>query len=213
MKKYQLVIWDWNGTLLNDVNWCVDVINAMLAKRRLKTLDGLKAYQGVFGFPIIDYYKKLGFDFEEEPFGVLAKEYIELYHSKNSGGCGLHKNAVSVLDTLNKHVVTQVVLSASEIGNLRKQMSGFNIDFYFDEVLGLCDIYAKSKVEIGLDYINRKRIGRAVLIGDTQHDAEVASKIGADCLLVCSGHHSREKLEELAFPVLDDVAQVLDYIL
>ena len=210
--KYTHIIWDWNGTLFNDVDWCVDVINTMLSKRRIKTLRDISEYRSVFRFPVIEYYRDVGFDFDIEPFDVLAEEYIELYHTDKSGNCELFTNAEGVLDSINSMGITQVVLSASEKSNLLSQMSGFNIGSYFDEVLGLTDIYAKSKLDIGKDYMLRKNIGKVLLIGDTKHDYEVAQALGADCVLISNGHQGRATLESCGVIVLDDISHVVEYI-
>lgn len=53
----------------------------------------------------------------------------------------------------------------------------FNISQYFDEMLGISDIYAKSKIHIGQEYMKKGNIKKAVLIGDTFHDYEVAHKL------------------------------------
>jgi phosphoglycolate phosphatase len=53
---YSHIIWDWNGTLFNDTDWCINVINNMLQKRNLKTLESINAYHKAFCFPIIHYY-------------------------------------------------------------------------------------------------------------------------------------------------------------
>ena len=65
--NYNHIIWDWNGTLLND-NWlCVDVINTLLKKRGMP-LTTLNTYKEIFVFPVIEYYHKLGFEFTDESF-------------------------------------------------------------------------------------------------------------------------------------------------
>ncbi len=210
-KTYSHVIWDWNGTLLDDVCRCIEVVNYMLAKRSLKPLAGIEEYHDAFCFPVINYYKNVGFDLEKEPFEELAKEFISLYHSPKGGSCKLHRNAEEVLKTLQNLQVTQAVLSASEKYNLITQIGEFNIAGYFDETLGLSDIYAKSKVAIGQDYLARKRAASVLLIGDTLHDFEVAAALGADCLLIASGHQSKAVLLHCGVPVLDDILQVLEY--
>ena len=212
-KAYSHVIWDWNGTLFNDVGWCVKVINKMLSARGIKTLKSVSEYYNAFCFPIINYYKNVGFDFSKEPFEKLAIEYISLYHSGKSGNCKLYKNTGLVLEALKENGVIQVVLSASETGNLLSQMGEFDINYYFDEILGLSDIYAKSKIDIGLDYMRRKNVARALLIGDTEHDLEVANALGVDCVLISSGHQSREKLLACNVPVAEDITQILEYFL
>ena len=115
--KYTNVIWDWNGTLLDDVAWCVTRVNIMLEKRGLPTLDSVEMYHRVFGFPVKDYYKRIGFDFEKEPFEMLAEEFIELYHN-NVNSVSLFPGAREILADFQLNNIRQIILSASELGNL-----------------------------------------------------------------------------------------------
>jgi len=216
MKKqpqYSHVIWDWNGTLFDDVNWCLKVINTMLTKRGIKKLHDISDYHDVFCFPIIEYYRNVGFDFERESFETLAAEFISLYHFNKSGNCKLHTNAETALSSIFESGVSQTILSASEINNLISQLNEFDISNYFDEILGISDIYAKSKLDIGRDYTTRKSIKNAVLIGDTKHDYEVAMALGIDCILIPNGHQSKSALLLCGVPVLDDISRVAKHIL
>ena len=67
MKKYRYIFWDWNGTLLDDVWLCVDIINYMLIKRGKSEITQSQ-YREIFDFSVKGYYKKAGFDFKTEPF-------------------------------------------------------------------------------------------------------------------------------------------------
>jgi len=209
---YSHIIWDWNGTLFNDAVWCIDVINLMLQKRSLKTLESLDDYHKAFCFPIINYYRNVGFDFKIDPFEALAAEYIELYHSNKSGHCTLHENVESILSTIQNMNITQIILSASQIDNLLLQIGEFNISQYFDEILGISDIYAKSKIQIGQEYMKNENIKKVLLIGDTLHDYEVAQALKVDCLLIAKGHQSKALLRTSSVPVLEDITGVLSYI-
>jgi len=211
-QKYSHILWDWNGTLFDDVDWCIACMNVMLAKRKLPLIQDVSAYYDVFCFPVLQYYANVGFDFQKEPFEKLAKEYIKLYHSRGSENCELHRNVKNVLAEVYKRGITQSVVSASEISILHAQMKRFNIDWYFDEILGLSDVYANSKVAIGLDYMTRKNITNALLVGDSVHDYEVATALGVDCVLIPSGHQSRDSLLRNGVPVLDDIACVISYM-
>ena len=211
-RKYDHVIWDWNGTLFDDVNWCIETINTMLRTRDMRTLKSISEYHAVFCFPVVDYYRNVGFDFDSEPFETLAEEFMELYRSGKSGGCKLFPNAVSTLNSIKIANIPQVLLSASNMADLMLQMSEFDVAEYFDELLGLTDIFAKSKIDIGLDYIKQKKITSAVLIGDSKHDYEVAQALGADCILIANGHQSRELLLSCNVPVLSDITHVVDFV-
>lgn len=209
---YELILWDWNGTLLDDVAWCIRVVNTMLEKRGLAPLAGVADYHRVFRFPVIEYYRSVGFDFDKEPFEALAEEYMALYHAGDATNCGLHEEAEATLRAVQGRGVRQVILSASQVDNLNTQLSRFDIAWYFDDVLGISDIYAKSKVEAGQAYIRREKPGRVLMVGDTTHDHEVALALGADCLLVAKGHQSAEALAGCGVPVLGDAAQVLEHL-
>ncbi|MDR1821574.1 MAG: HAD family hydrolase [Oscillospiraceae bacterium] len=207
--KYKHVIWDWNGTIIDDVDWCVRCMNTMLARRGLPQLSGTEQYRSVFCFPVIEYYKKVGFDFEKEPFEALAEEYISLYQSEDSD-IRLYPGVETVLQTLAEHGARQTVLSASEQQNLFSQLRRFSIEPYFEAVLGISDIYAGSKVERAKEYLSGAETSRVLVIGDTSHDAEVARELGADCVLVACGHEGRASLLQNGVPVLASVSGVLD---
>jgi phosphoglycolate phosphatase len=209
---YSHIIWDWNGTLFNDTGWCIDIINLMLQKRNLKKLESRDDYYKSFCFPIINYYRNVGFDLKSESFEALAAEYIELYHSNNSGNCSLHENVETTLKAIHDMNITQIILSASQIDNLLLQINAFDISQYFDEMLGISDIYAESKIQIGQDYMKKVNVNKAILIGDTLHDYEVAQALNVDCLLIAKGHQSVERLRTSSAPVLDDIIDVLHYL-
>jgi len=211
-KNYTHIIWDWNGTLLNDVDWCFATINRLLATQQKPPLPSLAAYREVFGFPIIDYYRRAGFDLAAESYDSLAAKYIALYHGAGSESMGLFANTETVLQAVKNSGRSQVILSASSQENLFAQLAPFDIHGLFDEILGISDIFAKGKVEIGLDYIARNPVQNGLFIGDTLHDFEVAEAMGIDCVLVAQGHHSRERLQVCGVPVLADLAEVWDYL-
>ena len=213
MQKYSHIIWDWNGTLFDDVDWCLEIINKLLSKRNMKTLNDISEYHAVFCFPIIDYYRTVGFDFDVEPFEELAEEYMALYHHNKTGNCKLFPETEKTLSAIQKTGITQIILTASKMSNLQSQMSEFEITKYFDELLGLTDIYGKSKIDIGLDYMKRNNIRKAVLIGDSRHDHEVAQALGADCILIPNGHQSRETLMSCGVPVLNDISEVVEHVI
>lgn len=76
----ELILWDWNGTLLDDVELCVDALNRLLVSFGYPQQYSLAEYREIFGFPIEDYYVRAGFDFSKDSFADLAKRYMEDYN-------------------------------------------------------------------------------------------------------------------------------------
>jgi len=203
------VIWDWNGTLLDDAWLCRDIMNGMLRRRDMPTLTE-ERYRDLFDFPVIDYYRRVGFDFERESFEELGTEFIVEYERRRLEA-GLQEGARETLETLRRRGVTQSVLSAYKQNTLEEMVSYFGLRDYFLALIGLNDHYAAGKLENARQWIARLDYGphEVMLIGDTVHDHEVAREIGVDCVLLACGHHSEEKLKTCGVPVLNSLGSLV----
>ena len=211
--RYTHVVWDWNGTLLDDLAVCMGVINEVLRTRNLPQLQSVSAYQAAFCFPISAYYTNLGFDFALESYDSLATAYMHGY-DQQSQHCTLFDDVQQTLSAVAERGITQVVLSASERGRLGSQLTAQRVLHYFETYLGLNDVYANTKVDIGRQWLEAQGSTpiSALMVGDTLHDFDVAEKLGFDCVLVATGHQNKDALKETGCPVLESVSEVLMYL-
>lgn len=209
LKKYTHILWDYNGTLLDDAWLCVDVMNGMLGERGmpLRTLD---EYREMFDFPVRDYYVKLGYDFDKEPFDIVGMEFIDRYNIRH-GETLLHPEVKEVLSELSGRGFSQNILSAREQAELLLETSKLGINHYFDRIRGLNDHYAHGKTDVGHELVREiaTDISRIIFIGDTLHDAEVASELGVDCLLVPNGHQSEARLRSIGVPIIHTLSDLI----
>lgn len=206
------IVWDWNGTLFNDVDLCVNCINRLLVSEDLKPLESLNHYRSVFGFPIQEYYKRAGFDFTKTPYDILAHRYMQDYQDK-SYECKLFDDVVDTFKKASELGIKQVILSASKKDYLMDQINLFNILESIDSIWGIEDIYAHSKQELAQRFFETcGKDDEIWFVGDSTHDFEVASSIGANCILVTTGHQSRERLETVNVPVVDSLMEALKVI-
>lgn len=204
------IIWDWNGTLLNDAGLAVRTMNQMLEKRGLPVLS-VQEYKSVFTFPVKDYYQKIGFDFQTEPFEIPALEFIDYYNSLVKE-CDLQQDALKVLNYFQSVGMRQFILSAMEQLVLDDCLKHYQINGFFEHVSGLDNFYAASKIENGHRLIAELKLdaNELVLIGDTVHDFEVATELGCQCVLIADGHQSKEVLQATGTLVIDSISQLLD---
>lgn len=209
--KIKTIIWDWNGTLLNDADYCVTCINKVLRKRNLPIIN-IEQYRTHFTFPVKDYYQAIGFDFEKENFEVPAMEFINDYYT-NLSNANLHTCVLDVLDYFKKRGYTQLVLSAMEHQNLIKSLTEKGIVNYFEEIKGIDDHYATSKLEMGRNLMRQLKIDptTTLMVGDTTHDLEVATGLGIECILVSSGHQSEERLLKTTTNVIAKLRDITQY--
>ena len=214
--KPELIIWDWNGTILDDAEVCKTIANIMLEERGIPTLPDMDAYRAVFGFPIKAYYEKMGYRFgpDDEPYESVADEFI-LWYDKLYRTSVLRPGIEGFLDKLKARGYRQVLLSATRLDQLLEQVAAFGtVGDRFEKKLGLTDHYAFSKAALARDFIEREGIPRerALFIGDTDHDHEVSAAIGCPCVLLEGGHQSRARLLKTGVPVLRDLDELDDYL-
>jgi phosphoglycolate phosphatase len=206
--KYTDILWDFNGTILDDVDICINSVNLLLSERGLPTLDSIEAYHKVFGFPVIDYYKRLGFDFEKEDYeGVIAPTWMKEY-LRQAPTAELCRGVRDALERFAAAGLRQTVISASETGMLTEQIRALGIYEFFDGIYGLDNINAGSKTARARQWREAHPDAVALFLGDTEHDADTARAIGADCVLVASGHQSAELLRRSGCPVISDLSEL-----
>jgi len=207
--RFEAIIWDWNGTLLNDVHIAIESINQLLRDRKLIPLN-LERYLDVFMFPVQDYYEQIGFDLKNEPFEISASQFIAIYN-KAVDDCGLHEEVIPLLSRLQQRGYRQFILSAMEQQTLEKTVNDNGISSFFEDLCGLSDHYAKSKVENGKSLILERGLDpeRTLLIGDTTHDYDVALAIGCSCVLIAQGHQSKKRLLSSGAVVFDRLDEIV----
>jgi phosphoglycolate phosphatase len=205
-RQYQHIIWDWNGTLLNDVQQAIAAVNVLLQRRNLPELT-LERYYDIFDFPVVDFYRQLGFDFNVESYEAVSHEYIDEYVARLSQ-CRLQAGAAELLQDLQLSGLSQSVLSAYHQHRLEEAVDLFHLRPYFVRLVGLNDYYAHSKVENGKRWIRQLDCDKSAVlfIGDTSHDHEVAREMGVACILLTCGHMPRRRLETCGVPLFDSLA-------
>ena len=209
LRKYRHLIWDWNGTLLDDAWLCREIMNGQLRKRGLPVISR-ERYESVFDFPVERYYRTVGFDWSKETFAEAGTEFIVEYE-KRKRECRLQIGAKELLQKVEQAGISQAVLSAYSHSTLEEFLGHFGVRGHFRSVAGNRDHYAAGKVEQGLEMLRELHVSPkdTVLIGDTTHDAEVARAMGVDCVLIPCGHNSRERLERCGFPLIAGLGDFL----
>ena len=204
--RYRHIIWDWNGTLIDDLDVCIEVMNGLLARRDLPLLNR-ERYHALFGFPVRDYYASLGFDLSGDGFERLSVEFISAYDSRR-WDCRLHKGAPEILSAVTRAGATQSILSAYRRETLVEIVGHFGLAHHFMRLMGLDNIFAHSKEELGRAWIAELGVPPAevLMVGDTLHDLDVARHMGADCVLVAVGHNPAARLRARHDCVVDDLA-------
>lgn len=131
--RYTHVFWDWNGTIIDDLEINFSVINTLLSNRK-KDIISLFQYRQAFTFPIKEFYDRVGLPIYGEEYEKLVRDYWALYKSK-AKDIPLIGGVLEVLKRLEKNQIKQYVLSASDKRMVFDQMSAYGIGELFEDVI------------------------------------------------------------------------------
>lgn len=206
-----IFIWDWNGTLLDDIKESMHALNEVCKYGGKKEIHDLDLYRKLFQFPVKEYYRKVGFDFEQISFDTLAKIYMADYQPKAISAPLFH-DALTCLKRIKQLNIDQYLLSASDLTYLHQQLSYHQLQPYFKAIYGLNNIHAKSKKALAHLLVQEQNINldEVYFIGDSVHDYEVATSVSCKCILIASGHEHIDKLKACGCVVLADLKQFYD---
>jgi len=206
------VIWDWNGTLVDDIALTVRINNEVFDHYGYRHTD-VETYRRIFRFPVRAYYRDLGVT--DENFIAVADEWAAGYRGGFSA-CKLYDDAVETVRRFHEAGCRQVILSASKRDVLLEQVALYpGLNGMFDEILGIDNIYADGKTGLAREYLRSGRLdpADAVFLGDTCHDAEVADAIGVRCILISRGHQCEDVLKTAGKEIVPSLSAAAGLIL
>ena len=188
------ILWDWNGTLLDDTQAALDTLNIMLARRGAKPI-AMDFYRDHFAFPVKPFYKSIGVCLENEDWDALAREYHDLYAEQPKR---LNVEAIAALEKVKASGVKQSIISALRQDLLDEATAFYGVAPYMECVYGVDNLDGASKLERALELLTRIEGADPVVIGDSLHDKEVADALKVRCVLCGQGSHAEWRLAQVA---------------
>ena len=212
------VIWDWNGTLLDDARVVIAATTAAFGRAGITVTVTEESYRRNFTRPIRLFYERL----LGRP--VAPEEWVRLDHAfhgeyqRLSAGCRLSAGAVEALELIERRGWTQSVCSMLPEPYLLPAVEGHGLGGYFVRVDGLTG-GERGGTKAGHLVAHLGRLGaapdRTVMIGDTVDDAVAAQEAGVGCLLLDGGAglHTSDALAGAGVPVVASLAEAMGLLL
>ncbi|MGW4204816.1 HAD family hydrolase [Streptomyces sp. NPDC004726] len=210
------LVWDWNGTLLDDITAVVGATNAAFAEIGLGPIT-VERYRELYCVPIPRFYERmmgrLPTDAEWEAMDVV----FHRSYTEHRVGCGLTDGVEELLREWGRAGRSQSLLSMYGHDELIPVVRGYGIENHFIRVDGRRGPSGGSKA----GYMERHLVAlagtaapeRTVVIGDAVDDAVAAAHVGARAVLYTGGSHSRANLEAAGVPVVDTLAEAVEVAL
>ncbi|MGQ0848863.1 MAG: HAD family hydrolase [Actinomycetota bacterium] len=207
------VVWDWNGTLFDDLEVVVSSVNHGLARFGAKPID-LDGYRSHYTRPVKNFYDRLlGRQVTEEEWLTLDEVFHDAYRTALVNA-RLTGDAARALDLVAAGEHSQSLLSMFPHEDLVPLVRVLGIERYFDRVDGLREGSPGDHKAAYLARHLRLLIGdedpsRVIVIGDTPDDAVAAAYVGARPILYDGGSHHRRDLEVVGAPIASNLLDAL----
>lgn len=158
------ILWDWNGTLLDDTQAAVDTLNIMLERRggRPVTMD---FYRDHFAFPVRPFYEAIGVCLENEDWDALAREYHDVYAARPKR---LNAEAIAALERVKAAGARQSIISALRQDLLEEITARLGVAKYMDRICGVDNLYGFGKIDRAREMLRDIQSGSAI---HPQHDS------------------------------------------
>lgn len=202
------LVWDWNGTLLNDLGLVVASTNVVFASVGGPVITAEEHRRG-FRRPISEYYADvLGRAVDADAFGSLDKIFHDAYRTGLTT-CELAEDATTAMRSWTG---TQSLLSMWFHDELVPAIETYGLTGMFSRVDGLRGTVggdhkaahlARHLAELGVDGSS------VVLIGDSIDDADAADSVGATCVLYTGGFTDPARLRASDRPVADTLTEAV----
>jgi phosphoglycolate phosphatase-like HAD superfamily hydrolase len=205
------LVWDWNGTLVDDHTAVVAAINDALAALRLRPIDS-DAFRTWFTRPVQRFYEQVaGRPIEPGEWRTLDAAYHDSYGAR-VGGLRLAPDARAALAAAEAAGLTQSLLSMWRHQDLVPLVERLGIGRYFARVDGLRVPGGGGKAEHLVEHLAALEVEApaALLVGDTLDDLAAARAVGAGCVLYDGGSHHRDALEATGAPVADTLTEAVE---
>lgn len=207
--KYKLIMWDWNGTVVDDVKIALDAVNLMLDRERLPHIN-LSQYYSYVDTPISKFYEHI-LDLNKISFEKIGAEFNADYASLSADRLRLNDGFSELWEFFEKSACKQVIISSSKLDNILRDARLLGVCDKFSAILGADNIRAESKIERARAFFHSSGYNsdECLFIGDTLHDFETACDLGIDCVLTCQGHQSPAQFCKMPVKYYDKLSSII----
>ena len=202
------ILWDWNGTLLDDTQAALDTLNTMLSRRGVKPIT-MEFFRDHFAFPCRPFYDTIGMHVEDAEWDALAKEYHDLYAEQPKE---LNRETIAALERVKAAGARQSIISALRQDLLDEVTERMGVAKYMECIYGVDNLDGASKLDRALELLTRIDNADPVVIGDALHDKEVADALKVRCVLCGQGSHAAWRLRAAA-PTGDTLLEAVELAL
>ena len=210
MSKYSLLVFDWDGTLIDSK---AQIVNCMQATIKLLKFDIRTDTQisDIIGLGLDEAIRSLYPDLKHEDIKQASQSYREHYLNKDKTPSPLFDGVKGVLESLKSSGYGLAVATGKSRRGLDKGLNDTQLEAYFP--ITRCADETRSKPhpqmleEILVDF--NTEASKVLMIGDSEYDLQLANNTQVDGLAVSYGVHGLLRLlKQDPVGFIDDIKQL-----
>lgn len=196
MTRYELVIFDWDGTLMDSTRLIAACIQAACRDLGLSVPTAAQA-SWVIGLGFHQTLEKIAPGLTPAQQQEMTARYRYHFLAREHEA-PLFEGIRETLDDLRKRERRMAVATGKSRLGLERAMAGVGLAGVFEITRCADEGFPKPHPDMLLHILDRTGVdpARAVMIGDTTHDLELAANAGMDAVAVCYGAHDEPLLRE-----------------
>lgn len=189
MNQYKLIIFDLDGTILDTTEGILSSVNYTIEKYNLPK-PSYETLLSFIGPPIQLSFKKI-YDLPDEKIQEMAVVFRNCYsESENLYKAIAYEGIYELFSYLVAHGYKVAIATYKREDYALRLLKKFHFDDYTDIMFGGDNENKLKKKDIIIKCLEKARVdnpGEAVMIGDTEHDANGAKELGLDFIAVTYG--------------------------
>jgi phosphoglycolate phosphatase len=191
---YQLLVFDWDGTLMDSEAKIVACLQAAAAEMRL-AIPAEKDARQVIGLGLVEALKMLFPEYDEATRKGLAEAYRDHFLVRNRARSRLFPGVTETLESLADDYLLAVATGKSRRG-LEKELDDSGLRPLFQATRCADEAFSKPHPQMLEDILDKlgMRPSGTLVIGDTEYDMQMAANAGSHGLGVSYGVHEPQRL-------------------
>jgi phosphoglycolate phosphatase len=214
MDSYKLIIFDWDGTLMDSVGRIVSSMQSAAAHCSL-VVPTISEVKEIIGLSLPNAFETLFPMCNDEQYEAMSTQYKYQYVEGDKTPSPLFNNAIPLLKALKNESKLLAVATGKGRQGLQRVLQSTETEHFFNATRCAGEVLSKPDPEMILSLLDELSIlpENALMIGDTSHDMKMAEAAGVDRIGITLGVHNREILNRYSPKVVVDSLEELQNIL
>ena len=214
-KKYQLIIFDWDGTLMDSTARIVNCLRAAAKETQVDASQSDDFFRSIIGLGLNEAIDHLYPTITESQRSYMADRYRHHYLIETAGSSQLFEGALKCLDTLKEQGYWLAVATGKGRQGLEQALTETATHNYFLTTRCASETRSKPHPQMLFEILNELGVDAkdALMIGDSEFDLQLASNAKMDSLAVSYGAHSLQRLmQQSPLGYIDNINELPEWL-